>query len=1055
MDFTNFWLKNAPSVPPGIFGDSLRFRGTGSNAYLARTPSSGGSRTTHTVSFWFKNSTCQNRMALYSAQRTHFSWDGDNELSQRGRLNGNLGAHDPATNIFYNSIGRFRDPGAWYHYCAALDSTNPNENDRFRLYINGKRVSTTGDSLPQNYQSGWNCAGIDHRIGDYADPSDYNFNTDGVMAEFYSVDGQALSPDIWGEYSDEGVWVAKSNPNLNSADYGVNGFYLDFSDPFDLGADRSGNNNHWTQSGGFVTANMIGAEVFYETPKSFDSDANEAVSYGSIPVQVPDLPSGSTCLFKLTTPVTSVTVKNSNSGGGNFCTGEISLTGEAGTWRNFVTNGGWSGGDASGEIIGDGQPFQYVRIGFASGFALFNISEPSGAPNPLFDLLDDTPDKNAATLNKKFTNGQANPGILGDANLGFTADINYSTAPSTQSIKDGKYYWEAYYITADGTNSSMTGIVRGTTGADNIYISYDPNGNVFGLGYNSIGTIHGDAGNGGIGSTSGASIQSVDGFNPGDVISVASDIPNGVVEVYKNNNVIYQFNNVGAGDIYDWMAAVSAYNGGQWNVNFGQQPFLYEPPAGYKALNSENAEEVPILNGRDHFRAITGPGQGASTGGADTTSGPWSKYVYRRNDFTSTSGISNIANAFDNDTSTSMSSTTGVHMMFAPSGDDVIDFETSIEVWLNGPPGVPWHWYDNGFNNESTTPGSATTGQWVQIGVGPGQINSTAFIAGGASGTGATLGGIRVDGKVLVDQGILDQAQQIFPEGFYWIKDRDNVANHQLVDTVRGSNVQTVCPTLQADTTYNAPSGNCVAYCWKAGPNETNNDGTVQTTVAANKLAGFSIVSWQGNNQSDATWGHGLDKAPQFTTVKCITDSFPFETACQDFFIRMQLNTNALDDSGDTWTVTTTDKLIIPTAKSSTMGHWNGVGQTYISYNWHEVPGYSKMGKYKGHSATGGDYNGPFVYCGFRPAFLLLKTINQNGNWQIIDTARNEFNPCSLYFRTNSSDPEQTYNPIGLDIYSNGFKIRQGGIDLGGDSTGEFFFMAFAENPHSLPCNAR
>ena len=202
----NYWFSgtsgDAP-LPIADIGQSLRGRGPGTGR-LARTPAAAGNRQTYTISFWLKYAGVSNSQALYAAERFHANTGGT-----VGQFAGNAGAHDPATNLFWNvGATRFRDPSAWYHWVFVGDTTNATEADRIRLYINGERITISG-SIGQNYNTGWNAA-VTTTIFDYADTSDAgNSNFQGYLADFYNIDGQALEPTAFGLYDEQGVWVPR------------------------------------------------------------------------------------------------------------------------------------------------------------------------------------------------------------------------------------------------------------------------------------------------------------------------------------------------------------------------------------------------------------------------------------------------------------------------------------------------------------------------------------------------------------------------------------------------------------------------------------------------------------------------------------------------------------------------------------------------------------------------------------------------------------------------------------------------------------------------------
>jgi hypothetical protein len=116
-----------------------------------------------------------------------------------------------------------------------------------------------------------------------------------------------------------------------------------------------------------------------------------------------------------------------------------------------------------------------------------------------------------------------------------------------------------------------------------------------------------------------------------------------------------------------------------------------------------------------------------------------------------------------------------------------------------------------------------------------------------------------------------------------------------------------------------------------------------------------------------------------------------------------------------------------------------GSGENYVMYSWHSVPGYSSIGSYVGN----GNADGPFIYTGFRPAFVLTKMITGSGNWYLNDSGRSTFNPCSVLLNADSSGQEDGNG--GMDLLSNGFKIRNTNNSQNSGNT--FIYAAFAEHP--------
>jgi hypothetical protein len=124
-----------------------------------------------------------------------------------------------------------------------------------------------------------------------------------------------------------------------------------------------------------------------------------------------------------------------------------------------------------------------------------------------------------------------------------------------------------------------------------------------------------------------------------------------------------------------------------------------------------------------------------------------------------------------------------------------------------------------------------------------------------------------------------------------------------------------------------------------------------------------------------------------------------------------------------------------------TVSENNVNSSTYVAYCFAEIAGYSKFGSYTGNGST----DGPFVYTGFRPAFVLVKKSDSGSeSWVIVDTTRNTSNVMNSLLRPNTSDAEAT--ATWIDALSNGFKCRETYTGLNA-SGGTYIYMAFASAP--------
>lgn len=298
-----------------------------------------------------------------------------------------------------------------------------------------------------------------------------------------------------------------------------------------------------------------------------------------------------------------------------------------------------------------------------------------------------------------------------------------------------------------------------------------------------------------------------------------------------------------------------------------------------------------------------------------------------------------------------------------------------------------------------------------------------------------------------------------FRPDLVWIKSRSNNDENVLSDAIRGATNYLVSNGTAAETgsgtrttsfnsngfslgesaTVNATGNTFVAWQWQAGSSTvTNTSGTISSQVRANPTTGFSIVTYTGNGSASATVGHGLGVAPRVVLIKT-------RSATNNWFFY----TNIVDGSWDVFNINTTSAKADSTATAPTSsvfsvitaGNNNVNLATYVAYCWAEVPGFSRFGSYTGN----GDANGPFIYTGFRPKFVLIKASSITANdWALYDTSRDPSNLSSRYLSPSTSNTEDGAKGT-LDILSNGFKLRN--TNSSTNSTATYLYMAFAENP--------
>jgi hypothetical protein len=487
------------------------------------------------------------------------------------------------------------------------------------------------------------------------------------------------------------------------------------------------------------------------------------------------------------------------------------------------------------------------------------------------------------------------------------ANLNVSTASGrargTIFVANGKWYWEA-------TITSM------------------PSATVFGIADTSykIGTSNDSQSRGYVSTGSkisnGSSSAYGASFITGDTIGIAYDVDAGTLTFYKNNTSQGTAYSDIAG--YSWSPYVQGGFGADFN--FGQRPFTYTPPTGFKALNTQNLPSPAILKGNQYFDANPYTGNG-----------------------------------------------------------------TSVSV---------------------------------------------------------TNGGFQPD--------------------FVWLKERGGANQHNLMDSVRGASfrlrtdgtgAEEATPGtftfnssgFTANTTNVSFNGNTQTYAswqWNAGGSTvTNTNGSISSQVRANTTAGFSVVTYTGTG-ANATVGHGLGVAPKMIIVKnrsAVTNWFIYNSnlASNQHYLSLNTTDASTNASGFTlWNSTNPTSTVFSIGTNAAVsGNTNNI----VAYCFSEVAGYSKFGSYTGN----GSADGPFVFCGFRPRWVMIKCSSSGGagfEWELVDTSRNTSNVTNLVLYANLSDAEGTASTAILDITSNGFKLR-GAANIINASSATYIFVAFAENP--------
>tara|TARA_R100001086_G_scaffold39398_1_gene17427 strand:- start:202 stop:2628 length:2427 start_codon:yes stop_codon:yes gene_type:complete len=570
--------------------------------------------------------------------------------------------------------------------------------------------------------------------------------------------------------------------------------------------------------------------------------------------------------------------------------------------------------------------------GNSNNFTPNNFSVSAGTGN---DSLTDTPTNNFCTLNPLDT--WRDNSSTSDGNLKFTRSAsNFGGGKATFAVKTGKWYFEV----TKGSGLVQTGFVNqgfniNYNGGD---VSFTTSGaNACGIAYDDRGYWYGYTG------------SNPSSISNGDIIGVAFDADN--FKFYFHLNGTYYGNgnpSTGSNGIApnhsntitktDDMFFTPYFNAENGNgyANFGQRPFSYTIPTGYKTLSSANLPDPTILLPNKHFDTLL-----------------WSGYTADGRQITG------------------------------------LEFQPDLIWW---------------------------------------KVRNATYIPYFVDSIRGIDKQLRSD-DTAAETNYSERLESFLSNGF----------------------------TIGTDPDVQQAGKDYVAWNWNAGSSTvTNNDGDISSQVRANTTAGFSIVAYTGNgtNNSDVTIGHGLGVAPDVVIIKAreSTSASQWIVWHKDLSSHGTYTTNLLflnttsaenyysdqfkSAQSTTFTIRTTD---------ATNGRVNQNNIDYISYCFSEVSGYSKFGSYTGNNNS----DGPFVYTGFRPAWIMMKSISTGGSatysWPIFDSKRSSYNIERAMLRANTSDAENSTATADVDILSNGFKPRYSPNETNGPNT--YIYLAFAEFP--------
>jgi hypothetical protein len=240
-----------------------------------------------------------------------------------------------------------------------------------------------------------------------------------------------------------------------------------------------------------------------------------------------------------------------------------------------------------------------------------------------------------------------------------------------------------------------------------------------------------------------------------------------------------------------------------------------------------------------------------------------------------------------------------------------------------------------------------------------------------------------------------------------------------------------------------------------AGSTSSNTDGSTTSTVQVNSDAGMSIVQYTGNGTDGTTVGHGLGAKPACIIGKSVAAAYDWQMRhhatggyTQAYYSWAWSSTAAANSSTSIWSTTEPTTSVFSLDSGAVT---NRDGYSQIAYCFAEKQGFSKFGTYTGNGST----DGVFVYTGFKPAYIEIKTASQN--WHVWDSTRNPSNVANKYIASSTSAAEYTSGG-DIDILSNGFKLKATNAAWNGSGTA-YIYSAFAENPFvtstGIPTTAR
>ena len=694
------------------------------------------------------------------------------------------------------------------------------------------------------------------------------------------------------------------------------------------------------------------------------------------------------------------------------------------------------------------------------------------------DVVLDSPTNFWCTLNPLSSRGTQSEGNLKNV----TEGSGYGSAVGSMGHTSGKWYWEVNVNTSstgdcigvvdetfDSLNSgSAVGFLLGNGGVDSI--CYYTNGSRY---LNSVNATYGAS------------------YTTGDIIGVALNLDDNELTFYKNGVSQGAISHTFSGN-YILPAVSDATNSSSAQAtfifNFGQDSsfagtktaqgntddnsvgdFYYSPPSGFLALCSANLP-VPAIDPAKNEKPTQHFNTKLYTGNSSTQSitgvGFQPDWLWLKNRTTDNSHA-----LFD---SVRGSGSNGFYNISTNSGNGQTDstnvtsldsdgFTLGSNAGTNGNSNslVSWNWLAGGasptqtykvvvvsdggnkyrFRNSGDTATFAASAVTLDLQEGgtytfdqsdstmsshPMKLSTTSNGSHGGGSTYSTGVTYELDGSTVTESA--------FVSGF------SSATSRKLIITVAAS-----APTLYYFCHYHSGMGGQVDTNSSFG--SSNFDGAIQSVVSANQKAGFSIINWIANGSTNNTLGHGLGGTPDVVIYKNLDTTtanwhviFNNVDGSEDYF--------HLNDDAPAVNLSSTYTGIQQATTIHNYGYTNNTPM--ISYCFRNRDGFSKWGYYVGNSSTE-----PFVYAGFRPAWVMIKRWQgSDAWWAISDSVRSPVNEVANTLAADQSYSESTLtSDLNMDFLSNGFKIKD--TDGYYNATNvRYVFLAFSDQPFKYS-NAR